>query len=182
MMFGIFFALLLIPYMDGRYLLVDVGAYQPDVMNGSDSSRCFCTCCGCDPCLKNPKIPETGIEKDLETKMCAWPPCDDQYDYYKFDDKSIENGFINKPKPNPKSCVPLNGRCSHDKSNLTKLTMKLEFSFRSAKKPAFGSCCEPNICFAGKCRDFFGPNVDDDVKEKTKNKMCKPFGDGDCQD
>ena len=141
MRFGILFALLLIPLINGRYLLVDVGRYQSDIKNGSDSSRCFCTCCGCDPCLKNTRIPETVVEKEPETKMCAEPPCPE------WPPKSIEDGFINKPKPHPKSCVPLNGRCSLDKPNLTSLTMKLEFSFRSARKSGFGSCCEPNICF-----------------------------------
>ena len=178
MMFGVFFALLVIPLMNGRYLLVDI-------KNGSETSRCPCPWplpCGFCFALKTPKIPESVVEKEPEAKMCAWPPCDDQYDNYKFDDKNIEDGFINKPQPNPKSCVPLNGRCSLDKPNLTKLTMKLEFSFRSATKPAVGSCCEPLICFEGICGDFFQPKLDENANKKPKNKMCKPFGDGDCQD
>ena len=136
MMFGVFFALLVIPLMNGRYLLVDI-------KNGSETSRCPCPWpLPCGFCfLKTPKIPETVVEKEPEAKMCAWPPCP------QWPPKSIEDGFINKPMPHPKSCVPLNERCSLDKPNLTNLTMKLEFSFRSARKPALGSCCEPNICF-----------------------------------
>ena len=121
----------LIPLINGKYLLVEVDDNQP-INLGPTGKGNPTPQCPPYPCPPRPR--------------CAWPPCDRPGVPDELAKQDVPDYL---PIPKQKSCIRQGGRCFESKPKLKKLTIELEFSFRSSNDDQ--RCCNGLACVLGKC-------------------------------